>query len=367
MFDVSNLGHGRSLSVSLKVANSPLNLTLFSMDVETSTLIISSLRHNIMPNYLYAGYAMLIYDHFLTLDIEVELMWPAPWSVSKVLYIILAYLGFLISVFNPGSCLSRSQFFPFINPISWTASAYHPPSICTAMFKAHAVMIACIMTLAELVLVFRSWAILGKRKMLGIGFIVASVAAIIVSFVLLAHSLEHVKYISDPRPNTRSCFLIQGESQITFVAFIIFTCVDSVIIFMTLYHLRKHARESSSNLVARVYNDGIFCYICMLVFSVVNIIIIAATAAMILTEMQILLHAVLIKRTLLNLRAASSLDRANTMPTSTSGITLSFPTHQQWPSLHSQIFDIEQDPKYVDVLSVAGRDSARNGVHQIVA
>ncbi|KAF8488992.1 hypothetical protein JB92DRAFT_3014860, partial [Gautieria morchelliformis] len=239
-------------------ANSPLNLTLFSMDVETSTQIISSLRHNTMPESV-AGYAMLIYDHFLTLDIEVELMWPAPWSVSKDLYIILAYLGFLTSAFIPGS--------------------YHSPSTCTAMLKAHVVMIACILIISELVLVFRTWAILGKRKMLGIGFIVTFVAAIIASFVLLAHSLEHVTYISDPRPNTRSCHLIKGQSQVTFVAFIIFTCVDSAIIFMTLYHLRKHARESSSNLVARIYKDGIFCYICMLVFSVINIIIIAAIYA----------------------------------------------------------------------------------------
>ncbi|KAF8488991.1 hypothetical protein JB92DRAFT_3014855 [Gautieria morchelliformis] len=80
--------------------------------------------------------------------------------------------------------------------------------------------------------------------------------------------------------------------------------------------------------------------------------------------MQILLHAVLIKRALLNLHA---LDCANTMPTSSAGITLSFPTHQQWPSLNSHVFDDEQDRQYVDVLSVAGGDSARNGVHQIVA
>ncbi|KAF8520695.1 hypothetical protein JB92DRAFT_2894421 [Gautieria morchelliformis] len=232
------------------------------MDVETSISIISSFTIN---GYIsVAGYVILIYDHFLTLDLEADLIWPAPWSVSKFLYIILAYLGFSICVIIPGCYI-----------------AYRSPSTCTAIFKSHIIMMACLMALGEFVLVFRAWAILGKRKMVGIGLFVASAAAIIVALVCLVLGLDHIKFISNPPPNGSPCLLVEGESKITSVALIIVACVDSVILFMTLYHLRrKNVRASSSILIATVYKDEILYYICMFAFSMINVIIIVATVSL---------------------------------------------------------------------------------------
>ncbi|KAJ7478038.1 hypothetical protein B0H11DRAFT_2281210 [Mycena galericulata] len=39
-----------------------------------------------------AGYVLLLYDHVLTLDAEVEYIWSAPSSVAKILFLILRYM-----------------------------------------------------------------------------------------------------------------------------------------------------------------------------------------------------------------------------------------------------------------------------------
>jgi hypothetical protein len=80
--------------------------------------------------------------------------------------------------------------------------------------------------------------------MLGIGLIVSLTAAIAMALTPLVRGLEHIKCmsnfspvyisligayldISNPWLKGRPCLLIEGPGQITFVAFIIFICVDS--------------------------------------------------------------------------------------------------------------------------------------------
>jgi len=36
-----------------------------------------------------------VYDHSLTLGVEIQLVWPTPWSIGKILYFATSYLGFL--------------------------------------------------------------------------------------------------------------------------------------------------------------------------------------------------------------------------------------------------------------------------------
>jgi Family of unknown function (DUF6533) len=35
-----------------------------------------------------------VYDHSLTMGLEMSLVWPSPWSLGKVLYFLTAYLPF---------------------------------------------------------------------------------------------------------------------------------------------------------------------------------------------------------------------------------------------------------------------------------
>ncbi|KAF8500020.1 hypothetical protein JB92DRAFT_2980302, partial [Gautieria morchelliformis] len=80
------------------------------MDAELSSTIASSLKQHVLPDYFnVAGAMLLIYDHMLTLDVEVGFIWSARWSVAKVLYLMVGYLGFSVSIVLFGSRLFHSR------------------------------------------------------------------------------------------------------------------------------------------------------------------------------------------------------------------------------------------------------------------
>ncbi|KAF8497339.1 hypothetical protein JB92DRAFT_2987347 [Gautieria morchelliformis] len=259
----------------------------------------------------------------LTLDVEVGFMWSAQWSVAKVLYLMVAYLGFSVSIVIFGSYAAK----PYL------------PSTCTINLQANEMLLACLMCVGELILIFRTWVIFGRRKTLGISLIVSSAVIAVVVLSIMIYSIEKIKYISDPTPGTQRCLLIKGAGRIAFVDFVILTGIDSVILGMTMYHARKHFRICSSNIVVTLYRDGMLYYIYMLTFSIFNIVAMVAFSAMVLTEMQTLLHAVLIKRILLNLRSGAVPDDGpgygpDDIPLCSPVMVPSTPSQQQhWPYL----------------------------------
>ncbi|KAF8476515.1 hypothetical protein JB92DRAFT_3102474 [Gautieria morchelliformis] len=289
-------------------APSPHNIPAFSMDAEPWSLIISCLKRQTLPEYFnMASIIMLIYDHILTLDLEVTLVWPAPWSVAKALYIMVAYMGLSESLVVFGSY-----------------NAYHTSS-CTGWRKADTMLLACLMILGEAALIFRTWAIFGKRKTTGIVAFVSYAATVVTVLWLMVQSLEQVEFIPNPNPGRERCILIRDESLIRFLVMILFSCIELVIVAITMYHGVKHFRMSSSNLVVTFYRDGMLDYIYMLGFSVFNITTMVS-GVIILAYMQAMLHAILIKRILLNLRVASSRDLANHIATNPPTTTLWFST-----------------------------------------
>ncbi|KAF8520702.1 hypothetical protein JB92DRAFT_3141433 [Gautieria morchelliformis] len=305
------------------------------MDAELSSFIASSLKQHVLPDYFnVAGVMLLIYDHMLTLDVEVGFTWSARWSVAKVLYLMVAYLSFSVSIVIFGS---------------YASSAYLPSS-CTMNRQACEMLLACLMCIGELILIFRTWVIFGRRKMLGIGLIVSSAATVALVLSIMVYSFEQIKYIPDPNPDRRRCLLIEGAGRIGFVNFVIFTGIDSVIVGMTMYHGRQHFRTSSSNIVVTLYRDGMLYYIYMLSFSIFNIVTMVAFSAMVLDEVQALLHAVLIKRILLNLRGAVPDDcpdyGPNDIPLYGLVTQPSAPSQQQhWPYLSPQVWIAKHDPR----------------------
>ncbi|KAF8509583.1 hypothetical protein JB92DRAFT_2729836 [Gautieria morchelliformis] len=92
-----------------------------------------------------------MYDHMLTLELEVKLVWPASWSIAKVLFFATRYL-----VFADVS----------LNLCFHLAPASISPKLCTFFFLLSGSLIMLGILIAELTLVFRTWVIWGRdRKM----------------------------------------------------------------------------------------------------------------------------------------------------------------------------------------------------------
>ncbi|KAJ6549948.1 hypothetical protein B0H19DRAFT_1264821 [Mycena capillaripes] len=68
--------------------------------------VIVALQNVLTTRYVsVAGFVVLLYDHLLTLDDEVEFVWKAPKSLEKVLFLLLRYM---VPLFLTAQTVTRS-------------------------------------------------------------------------------------------------------------------------------------------------------------------------------------------------------------------------------------------------------------------
>ncbi|PVG03953.1 hypothetical protein CPB86DRAFT_311354 [Serendipita vermifera] len=70
-----------------------------------------------------AGWVLMLYDHIIHFDKELELIWFKPWSVAKGLYLFNRYMSFIFLGIHSMST------YPWSFSITF---AFHPLSICLA-------------------------------------------------------------------------------------------------------------------------------------------------------------------------------------------------------------------------------------------
>ncbi|KAF8532198.1 hypothetical protein JB92DRAFT_3091980 [Gautieria morchelliformis] len=258
--------------------------------------------NNLTPGSEYSS--QWLYDHILTLELEVHVFWPAPWSMIKVLYLLRAYPGFRRMWIVRG----------LLEHHTWGVAS--SPLICSRVYKVRVLLLVGGMAVAELVLVRRTWAIFGT-----LGISVGVFWAVIVAWLLS----------SRPAPEAMNCILLALP---TFggVDFILLVIAESVILGLTLYNARVHLLGvrlrptvggwSSSTLATPLYRNAISVANIAIVVILVSVWILEArmplpadswTRIILLILVQRMLHAILIKRILLNLRVASSEDYGPTV------------------------------------------------------
>ncbi|KAF8580364.1 hypothetical protein K439DRAFT_315005 [Ramaria rubella] len=100
-----------------------------------------------------AIYTIMLYDYFLTIGLETELVWYSNWSLAKALYLSTTYINFFnMIVFAPG----------FITPCTTN------PKILATLEPWLGLIVICT---AEFVLIFRTWVLWERKKKIGIGLL----------------------------------------------------------------------------------------------------------------------------------------------------------------------------------------------------
>jgi len=242
----------------------------------------------------------LLYDHMLTLGQEVELIWPTPWNLGKVLFFATAYLPFI-----DGAILTYFHAVP--PPIS--------ADVCATLYKISGWMIMWGVVIAELVLVFRTWAIWGQNSKVLVGvLLLLALLSIPTGIFATYNGLLHVQFGPSPRPDLESCWMMNDPDKILFLDYLMIVIFESIILGLTVYKGIQHFRHSRSNLVMTLYKDGVLYYSYLIVFSLVNVgvLVAAPKPGPSLIFMQRVLHSILTARILLNLREAAHRDMAVT-------------------------------------------------------
>ncbi|KAF8582171.1 hypothetical protein K439DRAFT_1661960 [Ramaria rubella] len=251
-----------------------------------------------------ASIIILIYDYLLTVKMEVELVWGTPWNVGKVLYLLTRYCVFVDSM--------MLAFFHFASGENVS------PRTCSLVYQISGWFIFWGGCLAEIVLIFRTWAIWGQKRKVALGLPILLIIVVIPLGFLTRIGLTSVTYadVSElPIPNLQSCFITKNDDITILWDYVVILAFETVILVLTLIKGFQHYRHTTSSLVSTLYQDGILYYVYLLLLSIANVLFLALVegktgATLIL--MQRVFHAILTGRILLHLRMAVVRDRRST-------------------------------------------------------
>ncbi|KAN0135334.1 hypothetical protein V8E53_006899 [Lactarius tabidus] len=148
-------------------------------------LLIEGLNTVVMARYsITAAYVVCFYDWIISLDQEIALIYPSPWSSVKVAYLFCRFYSLAIAPFH-----------------LWGLLGDHEQGICQSYY--HALYACTIPTMfsAQFILMARTYAFSGKKKWV--------LAALSVTFFVLA---SIIVWVTSTKINLFPVFIVEERS-----------------------------------------------------------------------------------------------------------------------------------------------------------
>jgi len=261
---------------------------------ESLEKIITTLDHLRIVKYFHvAGVAILVYDYFLTLSMEASLVWPAPWTPTKVLFYITRYLPFIDSITT------------LYNQLLPNATVH----ACQVSFQLTGWLFVVGITLAEVILTIRAWAVWGGDRRLTIGLPVFFAVCFIPIYAVLGVFLKSMKFARMPFPQLEGCF-VTGGSSILSVLWVMLMIYDAgIFLVMLIKGIRTYKVSGNTGLFRVIFRDGLLYYMCIFGLSLANVLVVLSLArdlVNLLSSIQRSFHAILTCRVLLSLKDEAS-------------------------------------------------------------
>ncbi|KAF9449577.1 hypothetical protein P691DRAFT_774567 [Macrolepiota fuliginosa MF-IS2] len=176
-----------------------------------------------------AAVTIVLYDHFITFDQEVELIWKKRWSKSKILYLVCRYLGDFLLVAETYVYLNR-----------------HPTdTLCVILLCRYdseftglwgnrflAVLAFTSTWTTQLILLLRIQALYGNRT-LSKCLNVLYAGGVISLFTIGSMSVILMQVTSEPVPGFHQCTCVKFPSY-SFVFFFIILSFDTFLFFLAV-------------------------------------------------------------------------------------------------------------------------------------
>lgn len=202
-----------------------------------------------------AGYALLVHDYFLTLSVEVEYIWGAPWTPVKSIYLANRYFALL------GQTVICMQTTGFVATVTGGCEFY------SIILGTH---ILVSLETAHVLVFLRAWAIGGGNRRI----LWSVVAVYITSVVSLAVAVTKGENFSNFKPTVRSgCYRpVPDHAWLFFLASLV---VDSLLFCMTMSGLRsyrKSFRNGSLQLIQALMRGATAFYVVNACYCVLGIV-----------------------------------------------------------------------------------------------
>lgn len=243
------------------------------------------------------GSALYIYDYFLTLDLEVELVWPSKWGAMKVLFLVQRYLPFLDTV---SLCLVHQL------------AADISPSTCYFLYSFRGYLIITGFLLSEVILTLRAWAVWKRERILGYNLLFFIVATYAGCTAVMALFLKDLKLSPKPYPEFPGCF-VSGANHILYLCWVILTAFEAgIMVLMIVAGISAYRIGGDAGLRNVIYREGILTYIYLFALSIINVAVVNTLPinyVNLLAAVERVLHSMLASRVLLHIRAVMSKER----------------------------------------------------------
>ncbi|KAF8840387.1 hypothetical protein BDN67DRAFT_951686 [Paxillus ammoniavirescens] len=197
-----------------------------------------------------AGYSCLVYDYILTLDEEVRFIWKAPWSITKVTFLVNRY----------GNLLGQT----FIHVVETGWIVHDSQDLC----QRFNLFISIFMTLAaesiHILVLLRAWAIWGCQRRVATILIGAYCVYLLLILTMVAISTKNQSFHQFQYLDLIGIcvgvippyvWLLCGASLL----------LDSSVFWLTMRSLRRHSQECRhlypSGLVHLLVRDAVTFYV----------------------------------------------------------------------------------------------------------
>ncbi|KAF9040756.1 hypothetical protein BJ165DRAFT_320359 [Panaeolus papilionaceus] len=259
-----------------------------------------------------AAFVMLVYDHLLTLEEEVERIWKQKISGATILFLINRY----------GTLLS------FIVVLD----AFHDPkwskAVCDRFVMFEGAQTIVFVGICELIMILRVYALYGRSVVILLFLMTLWCTQIVVSSIGV-----HTGW-AVPLPATLGPACVLDSNTVIFAALWVSPLItDSCIFILTLWRIRHYRQRIRSTPLVQIFlRDGIMYFFAIFSANFFNSMIYFVAAPdlkAVGASFSQLLTSVMISRLVLNLRAVSN-KTANRTSTNLSTGIYTYPTTKIW-------------------------------------
>ncbi|KAJ7218181.1 hypothetical protein C8J57DRAFT_1395271 [Mycena rebaudengoi] len=216
-----------------------------------------------------ASTMLLFFDYCLTLDLEISLIWPSRWSLTKILYLLTRY------------------------PRIFRRAAGHCAQLNTGITAGNVFGLM----IAEAILVLRTYALSGRNRNVFMVFGTTYLVCVAATVSMVGIFLRHMIY-SPPPLNIPGCNLTGGPFKLVGISYMLVLANETALMGYTLWLGIRTYRHSQNTLVRTLIHDGIAYYICLFLGTTTNVALLVAGPVRLLR----VVHSILSARVLLHVR-----------------------------------------------------------------
>ncbi|TFK63337.1 hypothetical protein BDN72DRAFT_882159 [Pluteus cervinus] len=248
--------------------------------------------------FTLASSTVYLYDLFLTLGLEVDLLWSSKWTLMKVLYLIQRYLPLIDMV---------------IVMMIWQFGEITDLRTCSKLLVGSSWSYLVGLTLSEVILTRRTLAVWGNTMKIRIGLFLFALVCMVPLYLLLAeyHLTEAFTYHSIPVPGFY-CFLT-GQSGMSYLlgVWVLLGVYDTGLLVLIAVPAFRAYRSSEldvrrSTLFKVVHRDGVLYYLYTAALSALNVIVIlnvqGTYAPLLIASLERVVYSILTSHVVLHIR-----------------------------------------------------------------